>query len=374
MKKKLVKLLIATMLVAVMATSVVFLAACSPSVATKHSGNTVSGSFTAFETSFEYITLAAYTTLSNTWNDIDKEDDKDKTAFIFVNSSAELAGSNWINLVNDKKALQRRTLLNIDMFGDTLWTSLPRSAERTVGQGYFTLQDRSVNSGLNTADNNLGLDTPANIANIASRLGLAVSSEPVWTRALLQTHINLKWNASTPYNPNDLVGVAHDALVESNQAALRLAVTDVLVSQELRALGYFFSGNPTSLTFGSTTFDSEAVVTNNNWINLTRYIRQTVTKIETHLATANVASPTQSDRTVPMMWNETGKNLLTSGSVTIIDGEDDHAMRAIVTIRSASEMVKIGDNTNITATAEYFNGQIWKLGSIEFIVTKPANH
>jgi hypothetical protein len=375
MRSKIVKLLVVLAVVAVMATSVVLLAACG-GMTTKHSGNTVTGSFTAVETEFEYINPTAWRALNVAWNDTDAADRSEANFILSLSGGTPTETS---------RATHRRQHRSVDMFGDTIWGThwidgSNQVVERTVGQGFFATQTRLVAISRGASDN-LG-----SVASVASALGL----QDVTSVATLNSQLRDRWNAEGLYAPATVTVENTNNQRITNRLALSTALTNLLVSEDDKALGYYWVSNLTTgegfnlslsnpITFSQATVGETTVVVFEADQTLTRFIQQKVTRVHTYFATASVDGPTSVDRSAPMSWNADGTDL-TVGTVTIIHGEDDHQLRPIVTTRSVLQMYDRGTDSNIMASVTYVNGQVFTMSvlnssgdmsQIQFIINKP---
>ena len=391
MKKRVTKIFVALALVAVVFASVFLLSACN-AMTTRHSGRTETNSIVAFETEFNYITFEQFVELRTTWNETD-EDQRDYADFI----SGSLAGGTPTVTVH---ATQRRQLFSVDMFGDINWntpnaTNLPRGAERAVGQGYFVSQ---TNDALltRTGDNNLG--TPE---QVATALGLGAATVTTWTAGDLNTQLLNRWNATGAFAPATVTTENQNAQRITNRTALRTALSNLILTEEERAMGYFvFPGFTAAVSpyanlatlpfsFGAGTVGATGVINLSANLLRVRFIQQTVTRVYTYFAEATVNGAQSVDRVMPRVWNAQGTELLDAGTlsttnangmVTIIYGEDNHAMRPVMMTRVSNRVYDRGIQTDHNLSVTYVGNQVRTMtpamgvGAINFIINRPAGH
>jgi hypothetical protein len=362
-------------LVAVMAASVVLLAACSGGVATSNKGRVLTsswgGSVVNIESKFDFITEAAYDELLENFFDLSEEEKYSEIQFAPVIMFGSELGS-------FENAVSRRNLQSnlLNVFGEIEW-GLPEDVELKVGMGFFYSQSTGTWTDLDTAKNNLG-----SFANVANNLGLKFAEgQTTWSSvAEITAQISAKWNSTGNYTPTGTAAQI-EAAEEANKAALLKAVTEFLLPAELVEMGYFYNGNPTNLVFTtediSETATPNVVVMHDQYLDIIRFVKQTITKIEVVFAEANFASPKDVEISIPRQWAADGKTL--GGSeVTILKGETGHAMRPIVTETIAERLYDRGGLYDIWYDVTEINGQVYQisfdLGSITFILNKPANH
>ena len=361
MKKRKIGMLLALALAMVFTT--LFLIGCGAT--TSHSGRTVTGTRTAVESAFMFLTPAEFTALTNTWDELETESERAATPFISGLSgmvSTPTEGSVAFAATR-QRATYRRQMLTVNMFGETNW---PNNRERVVTQGYFGSQNLW---NANLRDGSIG--TPASVAS-----ALNLGTEPGgmgWTAGSIEARISNRWNLIGYFAPTDSPSPEDFTTRLTNvRNTLRVEASDLFLTPEMRALGYFIT-NPTAVWLSS---NDGQISIDSNTTSANRYIRQTITDITTHFGEANIRNPQRVETTNAMQWNADMTSLV-SGTVTTIYGEADHDLRPVVMVRTASSLYDRGDMGDHWIIVEYVGNQVqWvelpHIGiEIEFIINRP---